>query len=83
MHTGSIARCGREGDASLAGHFRQMREPDSARKALQDRLQREQMGDEAYDAMVRSTRDRSFVVFGVIFIVAMGVLVFGIALFGW
>ena len=67
----------------MSGHFRQMREPNSARKALHDRLERERMGDKAYDEMLRSTRDRSFVVFGVIFIVVMALLVGGIALLGW
>jgi hypothetical protein len=46
----------------------------SARKALEDRKLREEMGDEAYEKHLAPAEDRTFyVVFAIIFIVAIAV----------
>jgi len=54
-----------------------------ARRGLQERLQREEMGDEAYERMIAKNGDGAFKKFGIVFIVVFGVIVFGAAWLGW
>ncbi len=54
-----------------------------ARKLLQERFDREEMGDEAYERMTAQYDDRAFKKFGVVFIIAFGVVVSGIAWLGY
>lgn len=56
--------------------------PD-ARKLLQDRLQREEMGDEAYKRMIAQNGDSAFKKFGIVYIIAFGVIVLVASGLGW
>jgi len=56
---------------------------NEARRLLHERLQREEMGDEAYDRMIAKNRDGAFKKFGIVFIIAFGAIVFGVAWLGW
>ncbi len=46
-----------------------------ARRLLDERLARGEMGDDAYSKMVSNYDDRAFKIFGVVFITLFGVLV--------
>lgn len=54
-----------------------------ARRLLRERLQRKEMGDEAYDRMIAKNDDGAFKKFGVVFIIAFGLVVAGAAWLGW
>jgi hypothetical protein len=56
---------------------------NEARRLLRERLQREEMGDEAYDRMIAKNDDGAFKKFGIFFIVAFGAVVLGVAWLGW
>lgn len=61
----------------MSHYYRQMeRGNDEARRLLDERLAREEMGDEAYEKMVSHNDDRAFKIFGVAFIVLFAVAVF-------
>lgn len=54
-----------------------------ARRLLRERLQREEMGDEAYERLVSHHDDRRFKIFGLLFIVVLAAIVFGATALGW
>jgi hypothetical protein len=56
---------------------------NEARQLLNQRLQREEMGDEAYDRMVKENGEGAFRKFGIAFIIVFGVAILVIAWFGW
>jgi hypothetical protein len=55
---------------------------NEARRLLQQKLQRKEMGDEAYEKMVSHSDDRAFKIFGVVFIVFFGAVVLVITWLG-
>jgi len=56
---------------------------DEAMRLLDERLAREEMGDEAYEKMVSHNDDRTFKIFGVAFIVLFAVVVFAVTWLGY
>ena len=58
-------------------------ERGEAKRLLRERLQREEMGDEAYDRMVSHHDDRAYKIFGLLFIVVFAAAVAGISWLGW
>ena len=56
---------------------------NDARRLLRERLQREEMGDEAYDRMIANNGDGAFKKFGIVFIIAFGAIVFGVTWLDW
>jgi hypothetical protein len=56
---------------------------NEARRLLRERLQREEMGDEAYDRMVAENGDGAFKKFGILFIIAFGMIAAAAAWLGW
>lgn len=56
---------------------------NDARRLLEERLAREEMGDAAYDKMVSNHDDRAVKYFGVVFIVLFGVMVLAISWLGY
>lgn len=68
----------------MSRYYKQMQHSgDEARHKLQQRLQRQEMGDEAYDKMVSYSDDRAFRIFGLVFIALFAVVVFGMAWLGY
>ncbi len=64
----------------MSGYFRQIQHGDDAAHKLQQRLAREEMGDEAYEKHISHSDDRTFKIVGVVFIAAFGLVVLGMAL---
>lgn len=65
-------------------HFKQMQHGrNEARNLLNQRLTREEMGDEAYEKMIASNDDRSFKIFGMVFIAGFAAVILGVALLGY
>lgn len=69
--------------AIMANEYGQMQRSGEARHLLDQRLVREEMGDEAYDKMVSNNDDRAFKIFGLVFIVVLGVIFFAINALGY
>jgi hypothetical protein len=68
----------------MSGYFKQLNRSDGeTRRLLREKLAREEMGDEAYERMVSHADDRSFKIFGVVFIVVFAAAVLVIAWLGW
>lgn len=68
----------------MSQYYKQMQHGgNEARSKLQERLAREDMGDEAYDKMVSNNEDRAFKVFGVVFIAFFAVAVLVVAWLGY
>ncbi|MGE0500142.1 MAG: hypothetical protein AB7I79_00650 [Rhizobiaceae bacterium] len=68
----------------MSRYFKQMRYGDNdARRGLQERLAREEIGDAAYDRQVSHADNRAFRIFGVVFIMAFGAVVLGVAWLGY
>jgi hypothetical protein len=68
----------------MSQYYKQMQHgSNEAKRLLQKRLAREEMGDEAYDKMVSNHDDRAFKVFGVVFIALFAVAVFVVAWLGY
>ena len=64
----------------MSSYFNQMRHgDDEARRLLEERLAREEMGNDAYDKMISYNDDRAFKIFGVVFIALFGVFVLFLA----
>ena len=55
----------------------------SAKRLLQQRLEREAMGDEAYKKMISYNHERGFRLFGIFFIALFAAIVFGFAWLGY
>lgn len=54
-----------------------------ARRGLDERLQREEMGDAAYDRMIAKHDDGPFKKFGIVFIIAFAAIAFAAVWLGW
>ena len=68
----------------MSQYFKQMQHGrDKARRLLDERLAREEMGDAAYEKMVSHADDRAFRIFGIVFIVALGAVVLAITWLGY
>lgn len=68
----------------MADEYRQMQHGgNEARRLLDERLAREEMGDAAYDKMVSQADNRAFKVFGFVFIVVFGVVVLAVTWLGY
>lgn len=68
----------------MSQYYKQMQHGgNEAISKLQERLAREEMGDEAYDKMVSNHDDRAFKVFGVVFIAFFAVAVLGVTWLGY
>lgn len=68
----------------MSQHYKQMQhENDEARRLLDERLAREEMGDEAYEKMVSHNDGRAFELFGIVFIVLFAVVVFAVTWLGY
>lgn len=69
----------------MAGHFhnRAFERNNRARKALHDRLLREEIGDEDYQKLVSGTDDRPFKWFGLAFVLVLAVVFFGMTWLGF
>jgi hypothetical protein len=67
----------------MSGYFKQMRQGgNEAKRALEERLARKEMGDEAYDTQASYADDRAFKIFGLVFIIVFGAIVLGVAWMG-
>ena len=63
----------------MAGNFKQMQHNDGeAKRKLRERLAREEMGDAAYEKQLSYADDRSFKIFGVIFMIVFAAIVLGV-----
>jgi hypothetical protein len=70
--------------AIMSQYYKQMqRGGDDPRRMLEERLARKELGDVAYDKAASYHDDRAFKLFGVVFIVVMAVVIFGIAWMGY
>lgn len=68
----------------MSRYYKQMqRGNNEAKRLLQERLAREEIGDEDYDKMVSNHDDRAFKVFGVVFIALFAVAVLVVAWLGY
>lgn len=54
-----------------------------ARRGLQQRLERAEMGDAEYDRMVAQTDNRGFTIFGIVFIIGFAIVAFAVTLLGY
>lgn len=67
----------------MAGHYNQMRPGrGDARRELDERLARRDVGDAAYEKEASYADDRAFRIFGIVFIVVFAVVVLGVAWLG-
>lgn len=55
----------------------------SAKRLLQQRLEREAMGEEAYNKMISYNDERGFRLFGIFFILLFAAIVFGAVWLGY
>jgi len=68
----------------MSGYRNQFREGgDEAKRLLQERLARKELGDAAYDKGVSYADDRSFKIFGAVFIVVCAVVAFSLVWLGY
>lgn len=67
----------------MSRYYKQMQRRSEAKHLLQERLAREEMGTEAYDEMVSNHNDRTFKIFGVVFIAFFAVAVLVVAWLGY
>ncbi len=54
-----------------------------ARRGLQQRLEREEMGEAEYDKMVAQANNRGFTIFGIVFIIGFAIVAFGVTWLGY
>lgn len=68
----------------MSQHFNQMRHGgNEAKRLLEKRLAREEMGDAAYDEMVSHNGDRTFKIVGAVLMVVFGIAVFVVTGIGY
>lgn len=68
----------------MSRYYRQTQHgSNEARKLLQERFARQEMGDEAYEEMVSINDDRAFKIFGIVFIALFAVVVIVVAWLGY
>ena len=60
----------------MSGYYKQMQHGNGeARRLLDERLARKEMGEKTYEKMVSNNEYRAFKIFGVVFIVMLAVTV--------
>ncbi|MBL8906270.1 MAG: hypothetical protein JNM20_06300 [Rhizobiales bacterium] len=79
----AIVRAGNPGTSMASYKLDPERLKNEARSGLRERLQREEMGDEAYERMIANNGEGTFRTFGIVFIIAFAAIVFGVAWLGW
>lgn len=68
----------------MSQYYNQMNHgSDEARRKLDERLAREEMGDAAYEKMISQSDGRAFKIFGIVFIAVFAAIVFGMAALGY
>lgn len=68
----------------MSQHYKQIQHGQGeAARALRERLAREEMGDAAYEKSVSYADDRSFRMFGIVFIVLFAVVVLAAMFLGY
>jgi hypothetical protein len=68
----------------MSGYYKQMQHgKNEARRRLRERLARKEMGDDAYDKQASYTDERSFKIFGAVFILMFGLVVLAITWLGY
>jgi len=68
----------------MSGYYKQMRNGrGEAARQLDERLAREEVGDAAYEKQRSYHDDRPFKIFGVVFIVALGLVFLAVAWLGY
>ena len=68
----------------MSGYYKQMQHGnDEARRKLEERLARQEIGDAAYDKAASYHDDRAFKMFGIGFIVVFAVVLLGIVWLGY
>lgn len=68
----------------MSQYYKQMQHRSSeAKRLLQERLARKEMGDAAYDEAASYTDDRTFKAFGIVFIAVFALVVLGVVWLGY
>lgn len=68
----------------MSQYYKQMQRGSSeAKRLLQERLARKEIGDAAYDEAASYSDDRAFKVFGIVFIAVFALVVLGVVLLGY
>lgn len=68
----------------MSQYYKQMQHGSSeAKRLLQERLARKEMGDAAYDEAASYTDDHAFKALGIVFIVAFALVVLGVVWLGY
>ncbi|MDP2359075.1 MAG: hypothetical protein Q8M31_23860 [Beijerinckiaceae bacterium] len=68
----------------MSGYFKQMQNRrGEAKRQLEERLARKEMGDAEYDKQASYADDRAFKIFGIVFIVGFAIVVFGMVWLGY
>ncbi|MDP3896063.1 MAG: hypothetical protein Q8Q62_05255 [Mesorhizobium sp.] len=67
----------------MSGYYKQMRHGGDAKRMLDERLARKELGDAAYEKAVSNADNRAFKIFGIVFIVIFGAVVLGVAWLGY
>lgn len=67
----------------MSVYYKQIRHGNNdAKRLLQERLARQELGDAAYEKQVSYADNRAFKIFGVLFIVAFGLVLLAVAALG-
>jgi len=67
----------------VSGYYKQIQHGSDAAHKLQERLAREDMGDEAYDKAASYTDDSGFRIAGIVFILVFAAMVFAVTALGY
>lgn len=68
----------------MSGYFKQMPSGNgAAARKLRERLARRELGDAAFDKAVSYADNRTFKVFGIVFIVVFAVVILGVMWLGY
>jgi hypothetical protein len=68
----------------MSQYYKQMQHGNKdTKRMLEERLARKEIGDAAYDKEVSYTDDRSFKIFGVVFIALFGIVVLAVSWLGY
>ena len=75
---------GNETGAVMSQYYKQMQRGSSeAKRLLQERLARKEIGEAAYDEAASYSDDRAFKAFGIVFIAVFALVVLGVVLLGY
>jgi uncharacterized membrane protein YidH (DUF202 family) len=67
----------------MSQHYKQLQHGGDAKRLLRERLQRQEIGDDAYEREVSYADNHAFKLFGAVFIVLFGVAVLVVAWLGY